>query len=248
MSSIKPKRSEIQCLVALPFNHYFEEEIKRIRKEYNIPEKWDEAIYWYGNHAETYGHEKKQKGILGATLPLDKEILVLLVRFGLPLTGFTHVLYYVVFNTKTFLDPSWATTPIVNTKLHCEQGLMELKVNVSRINIWTTKEQWIRIWSRDIKPSLDTLKEEYKEKLGIVAPGRKSASPELMLGQMKRWSEWYHLSETEQLGPVEALRQWEINHPEESGKYDQSTAIKAIAKFREIITPISIKDIENMNF
>ena len=242
MSNGKHKKSQIYCLAALPFNPYFEEEVKRIRKEYNIPDKWEEALYWYYDHLRTYTQDKKQKTIFDTTIPLEKEIIVLLVRFGLPFTRFWTTLYYIILNRKIFLDPKYATEPSVDIKPDYEWSTLELRVNVSRINIWTTKKQWTNIWNQ-IKFNLEDLEEVYREKFGIVVSGRKSASPVLLLEQMKRWSEWYQLSEIQRLGPVRALGRWEEDHPDERGKFDLSTVTKAIGNFREIITPIPIEDL-----
>ena len=80
-----------------------------------------------------------------------------------------------------------------------------------------------------------------------VIPGKKFRSLLKLQDQMKRWSEWYHLSKIKGLGPRRALDQWLLEE-DDARQYDPnrpfnlSTVTKAINKIREIITYIPIED------
>lgn len=259
---------QLQRIAALPYNLIFEEEAKKIRQKYAIPQHG--AADWFRQYWHKYG--KSATALLGAfkgprlvpgtvgwmgvtddelaakavdsitdtKVPLEREILLLLSRFGLPLRMFQAVLEYILEDDRRWLHLS-VLEPAVRLTVSVREGELELMVTI-RLTHLTTKKHWKEIWDEQIEPELKQMRLAYKEEYGIGDPGRKRTTLVAFAEQMKRWSEWYRLSEVEGLGPTKALVKWEEECSDERGKFDQSTVTHAIKDFEEIITPIAIKD------
>lgn len=282
---------ELQRIAALPYNHYFHEEVVRIRRRYGIPKhakglrplrpelakalrRWlkylppeealkyelgergltdaDLARFWfyvlYSEHYKKrawalFAPDKETREVLGAgkhiydtEIPLEKEVLTLLQRFGLPEAIFDRVLQYVLTLDKGWLDPL-EFEPAVYFNIDATKGFPLLTITVARLGLWISDKEWARIWKDRVKPHLASLRRRFKAQLGTTEPSKKRMTLKAYSEQMRRWSEWYQLSEIQGLGPTKALEEWERKHPDQCGKYDLSTVTHAIEEFREIITP-----------
>ncbi|MFC1874096.1 hypothetical protein ACFLYX_02205 [Chloroflexota bacterium] len=239
-------------IAALPFNPFFEEEANKLRQKYSIPEDGKEAWRWLEGMLHRYDktafalffNERESRSFGGLAVkrindtevPLEREILIVLRRFGLPQRLFRNIQTYVVTGDRLWLDLR-LMQPKVKVRSDFEKG-QEITVTISGLSLWTTKQQWGDIWNRNVKEELEITKRDMKDMFGVVEPSRKQATPETLYGQMQRWSEWYQLSEVQGLRPSEALDEWEEAHPEQRGDYDLSTVTKAITEFREILNPI----------
>jgi len=115
---------------------------------------------------------------------------------------------------------------------------------------WVSKKQWGEIYTQHVKPALKVAGKNLSIAAGkglSIDVSQKRNTLESYREQMKRWSEWYQLSEIQRLGPKQALDKWLLEedyadqwNPDEP--FDLSTVTKAIDRFREIITPTPIKD------
>ena len=104
------------------------------------------------------------------------------------------------------------------------------------VNRWCTKKLWIKLW--------DSVSEEVarmRERYGRVSKKTPTITSSLRK-QIERWWEWYKFVEIEGDSIKRAIEKWQLQHPDQvsSKDIDESTVSKAVAKFREIITPISI--------
>ncbi len=172
-------------------------------------------------------------------IPIEKDIFVFMRRYQLPIRAFMDVLEYVL--TGEMKSPSqqhW-NKPRLRSIPEMLDKRLTLKVFIDGITSETTRKQWVELWNDKIASYFNTLKE-----LGAIEVPPRKVGLQSMEAEMKRWSEWYQLSEIQGLGPVKALEKWEKDHPEqaEAKVFDQSTVTHAITEFREIITPIVTKD------
>lgn len=172
--------------------------------------------------------------------PFTKEVEELLRRFKLPLI--THfvgcVENYVCTGGKRFLDPDIWVRPNVHIDIAPHRGILFFHLKITGYIPGFTKKQLDEVWANHIKPCLNKVSLNYGRSIESLA--KKRSTVESIKKQISRWAEWYQLSEVEGLGPVEALKQWESNHSDETGKYDQSTVTHAIQEFQDIITPRKI--------
>lgn len=249
---------QLQRIVALPYNPYLDEQVGEIRQKYSIPVDRKKASDWfYLEYAMSYRkcayplfiprgqalflQSKEVKTIYDTEVPLEREILILLQRFQLPDYVFESLLRYVIGDDKISLDPL-AFEPKVEFDWDYRKGLPELKVTIAGLSHLTTEKQWKQIWNRQVKQRINRAKEDYKEVFGIAGSSRKRITLESYREQIKRWSEWYQLSEIQGLGPTGALKKWEKDHPDECGKFEVSTVTHAIKEFGEIIRPSSLAE------
>lgn len=235
---------QLQRIAALPFNPFFKEEARRIRENFGIPGEQKEAVYWLKKYKQAYERRKTRGNIAKSTIPLHKEILALLSRFGvpLPLIEFNLLEIYIVYPIDPLLHLSIMGAPFVYIRPDPTVGLPYMKVEVYGISMWTTKKDWERVWDNKVNKEVREMKVQHREITGESAPGRKGMSLESLYNRMERWSEWYRLSEVEDLGPTKALVKWEEEHSDERGKFDQSTVTHAIKDFKEIITPVPVNN------
>jgi hypothetical protein len=256
---------QLPRIVALAFNPYSRHDVWKLRQKYLVPEfgafcppyettgtalkktwKWYRAyIKDYDKCAPTryahrYGKSKSSskegrgfKGILNTEVPFERELIALLERYQLPLILFDNLLLYAL-TEWPFAFSRHAVGPSVKMESDLAKIWPVLTVTVNRIGPWTTKKQWVDIWDNKIKHKLMELKETLRQHVDIEEPGRKRASREIL----HRWLQWFMLSEMTGLGPAKALDEWEQEHPDQKGIFDQSTVTHGIAEFREIITPI----------
>ncbi|MBL7125148.1 MAG: hypothetical protein ISS51_03520 [Dehalococcoidales bacterium] len=253
---------QLQRIAALPYNPIFEEEVKKIRHKYAIPEDPDEAKFWFRKHYRKYDKSvlawfvssdlfpflaakrgigdksKRGAGLFGSLteVPLEIHILNLIQRFRLPWTMIPTALLYVLTLERVWLYPSQLKSEVMFAP---EFPGDTLTVIVTRLTPYTTRKQWNEIWNDHVKRELDKIKQTNKQVLGT--PSRKRTTLASLEEQIKRWAEWYQLSEVEGRGPVEALEKWEQDHLEQTGKIDLSTVTHAIKEFKEIITPVPVK-------
>lgn len=160
---------------------------------------------------------------------LFKDISNLLKVFRLPIQMLYNVLRYISTGKKEWLD---ILEPWVKCEIDQTERIPEFRITVGGFIPWITKKQWIEIWNRCF----------VTESGHLFQSARKRATAKSFNEQMQRWAEWYQLSETQGLGPVEALKRWEEEHPDEYGKFDQSTVNHAVEDFHKIITPVHTED------
>lgn len=249
---------QLQCIAALPCNPNLDEDVTHLRQTYRIP-VGEGAFEWFDTeHSAKYGARaydlfmlerknpwlRRLESITDTKVPLERDILVLVYRYGLPMRAFANVLCYALTDDKKCLHPG-AFLPMVDCYLDIDKvgGLL---VTVTGLSPWTTKKEWAAIWDFPVKQEAERAKRVYAEALGMAEPGKKRHTIESYVEQMQRYSEWYQLSgwtsEAQGLGPTKALEEWEKGHPDQAGRFDLSTLTHAVREFREIITPIPSDD------
>lgn len=264
MELLREKDRQLARIFALPYNQYFRQDIERIRNKYKIfreardycfvdPSLSDSSCFLKG------GSELPQSLLveIGVHLymPVDKsniechickDIKEIMNRFGLPNSSLDEIFYHLFFLNNLHEMVIGMEYDVIGYSIieevttlddsgHFREELKEkLKITLE-ISRWITKKDWVHIWDDKVKPKLSKLRDASKY-------SRRSGSPHFVRRQMKRWSEWYQLSQLQGHGPKKALELWEDSHPDEGHKYDQSTVTKAIREFEEIITPRSVTD------
>jgi len=178
---------QLQRITALPYNPHFEEEVKKLRQKYAVPEDSIEASRWFASHWLPYGKSANAlssafKGsfatpvgdfvthvvipeiaaravdtITDTKVPLEREILLILLRYRLPLTMFPAILEYVLTDRKEWLQPE-LQRPTMMSELDFSKGEPEFTVIVNHLTSRTTKKQWEQIWKDEVKPKLDSLR------------------------------------------------------------------------------------------
>lgn len=189
--------------------------------------------------------------LLETEVPFERDILLLLRRFHLPTAMYFMVLQYALTG-----DSSWIQLLHMRPEAHCfvgmETGELVLRVTVTGLYPWTTREEWDDLWEGTVKDSLEDIdaflcgrkfrrKRSLQEALYRRFKRWYQSYQSSLDRQMKRWSEWYQLVEVRGLRISEALDEWEKSHPEQvpAKGIDESTVSKAVAEFRKIITPVS---------
>jgi len=243
---------ELQRIAALPYNPYFEEDVKRIRRKHAIPPDRKGAMEWfYTDYSLKHGKMayplflpkgeypffETGESIADTEVPLERDVVALLWRFRLPEMVFESVLQYVLTGDEIFLDPL-VFEPNVECDFDTRKGLPELTVTITGLDPWATKKQWEEIWDCKIRPILERAKDICEDVLNLTEPAKKRPTLGSYRKQMQVYSEWYQLSEIQGFGPTKALEKWEKDHPDQCGHYDPSTITHAIKEFRRIITPI----------
>ena len=232
-------------IYALPYNHFFENELKQMRSYLELPEEGisdrQQAWAWLEKHLtgkrpqpwfELKPSPLDEK-LWQTEVPLWKVAIYLIDKYGLPLRMRSSIGLYVVTNDERFLT-SWRGLD-VDFAMNMKAAKLQLVITVGGIDAWTTEKQWHDVWERWVKP--------LKRNLGETIPANKRTGyGKTLQERIKRYSEWYQLSERTTLGkttlgPAKALRQWEEQHQNERGKYDISTVAKAVKEFRRLITP-----------
>jgi hypothetical protein len=250
----------LQRIAALPYNPYFEGEVQKIRKEYAIPADCKKAWDWFfKNHhtgglraawplfnTETFPLFETSQSINRTEVPLEQDVVRVMERFQLPSYVFYRILQYVLLKDKRCLDPQIFDPNAVFEPV-IRRGIPEWKITITGVYPWTKQKKWDEIWFEIQKKWDDFADGTFEKIIQALKSGTSTKRPaiESYHEQMKRYSEWYQLSEIEGLGPVKTLKRWEEKHPEEvdpDDPIDPSTVTHAIQEFREIITPITIKD------
>ncbi len=252
---------QLQCIAALPYNHYFEDEVKKLQLKYDISEDLLEATKWFRNQHIRYNESgssllsnkyftldilglealhlaislRSVEELINTRVPLEKDILGLLPRFRLGLRIFGAVLGYILTREKSWLEPS-SWEPRTSYKLYNVGGVPELSILIT-LSPWTTKERWVEIWQKIVRGSRKSLR-IFDKQAYLGEPAKKLGTVISLGKEMKRWSEWYQLSEIEGLGPTKTLEKWLKGHPSQYDKYDVSTVTHAIQDFKNIINPL----------
>lgn len=241
MTQEKQPSIDWRRIYALPYNHFFENEIKRMRSYLELPKDGisdrQQAWVWLERHltgkqikpwfeAQTATSNEK---LWQTEVPLWKAAIYLIDKFGLPLRMRSNIGLYVVTNNEGFLK-NWKGLD-VEFSINVKAAKLQLAITVDGIDAWTTEVQWREVWKNWVKP--------LKRNLGEPLPANKRPGyGKALQERIKRYAEWYGLSELEQLGPTGALNKWSELHKDESGKYNESTVSKAVQEFRKLITPI----------
>jgi len=156
---------------------------------------------------------KKVANIFDTEVPLEQAILMLLLEFGLPLGLFPLVLRHVLEPDKDFrqllLSSPWVTVKWA-VDFQTLQAVMGFSVNVITVGPWINRKQWMDIFDTHIQPDLQEVTKLFEKVQGVKKPTRKRGTLESYIEQMRRYSEWYRLSEIEGLGParVTCPRKW----------------------------------------
>jgi hypothetical protein len=263
-------RRQLQRIAAIPYNPYLKKEVYRIRKKYgvgNFPSD-REKLFPEGSTVEnhqlismgisrrslTTQEVKKVEAIVEKLLQdkessLERDIALLMSSFRLPY----QLLHFVVLLILVGQEKNWRVLAPKSLGLQIEiesaldPELPALEARVSNIRPWTTSKDWAKLWDQ-VRLEMERVG-SYPEDMVpesqayLARPGRKRSTLEAYKEQMKRYSEWYELSNKE--GPEKALMEWEQSHPELIGKFDTSTLSRAVQEFRQIITP---KPPKQLNF
>ncbi len=243
---------ELQRIAALPFNPFFQEDVKQIRKRYQITPgidayewflrermKYHKSVYsFFISDKKSFFRYTKAKNVLDTDIPLELDILLVISRYDIPISSFEGVLLFILTDNRIWLDS--ILRPEVKVITDSQRGEVLLNITISNVHSSFSKKEWNAIWEDQIKLQLISLKKAYSIEFGTLSPGKKRSSVESYREQMQRWSEWYKLSEIDRLGPTNALAKWLDDHKDkltQYDKYDVSTVTHAIQEFREIITP-----------
>ncbi|MDD5703802.1 MAG: hypothetical protein PHU23_17345 [Dehalococcoidales bacterium] len=236
-------------IYALPYNPYFKDDVKQMRSYLELPEDGisdnQQAWTWLEKNLTdkrpkpwflpkpTPSDEKLWK----SEIPIWKVAIYLIARYGLPFRMRSNIGLYVVTNNVRFLI-NWRGLD-VDFAINMKAAKLQLVITVDGVDEWTMEEQWHEVWEYWVKP--------LKRSLGEPAPANKRPGyGKALQERIKRYSEWYQLSELDGLGPAEALEKWEgqqshldyVKHRKSGKHYDVSTVTKAIEEFRKLITPI----------
>lgn len=182
----------------------------------------------------TYDFDGLVDADIDTALAFYKDIDVLLDKYSLPHSLYWEVIYILVTDDYEIL-----VADLIEPKVEIDTSQPDLQpdsyypitnISISVLTPYLSKKQWDKIWH------------QYLASYFKVKRSRKRATIKSYTEQMKRWAEWYQLSELQGYGPKKTLDLWEDNHPDEKRKYDQSTVTKAIQEFVRIITPKPITD------
>lgn len=174
----------------------------------------------------------KMKTLLDTEVPLEIDLIAILRRYGLPLHTFYYTLDYILSGSAFHVSAYNYWFQSVRPLYHKLTGDDELTVCVT-LHPWDNKHTWDSCWS----PVSRFLK-NLRILRGITEPSTKRSSVWSYWWQIVRFAQWYQLSEIQGLGPTEALKQWEKDHPEQGGKFDLSTVTKGLSTFRRVIAPV----------
>lgn len=226
---------------ALPYNHYFKDKVKQVRSYLGLPmdgiSDTKQAWAWIEKHFSENRpqpwfvpmHAPSNEKVWETDVPLWQVAIILIYLFGLPLRMRNSVGLYVVINNESFLT-NWKGLD-VDFAINVKAATPQFAVTVDGIDAWTTEQQWREVWKTLIQP--------LKGNLGEPIPANKrTGRGKALRERIKRYAEWYELSEKPDSGPANALKEWEKLHTKDSGKHDASTVSKAIQEFRRLITPI----------
>ena len=241
MPQKEPPSTDWPRIYALPYNHFFKDELKQMRSYLELPEDGisdiQKAWAWLEKHLtgkrpqpwfELKPSPLDEK-LWQTEVPLWKVAIYLIDKYGLPLRMRSSIGLYLVTNDEKFLT-SWRGLD-VDFSINMKAAKLQLVITVDGVDAWTTEEQWHEVWKHWVK--------HLKRNLGETIPSNKRAGYGRVLQErIKRDAEWYQLSELDGLGPAKALKTWDKCHPDESGKYNESTLNKAVSRFSKLITPI----------
>lgn len=219
---------ELKRIAALPYNPNFQDEVKKLRQKYGILIGL-QACDYLEKHPDLVSH-------------LIEDVRNVVSRYTelWPSEVFRKVMLYVLTdNCEQFKESLNHTLPTPQAKRwrwDTTPGCWAF--TITGISKFATKEQWDEIWYYEVLPRLKAIKEVF----GIPLPAKKRPNIESFNEEMKRYSEWYQLSEIEGLGPTQALDKWLEDHQDERDKYNVSTLTHAIKEFREVIKPLPTKD------
>jgi hypothetical protein len=246
MSEINLTSVDWRRIYALPYNHFFKDELKQMRSYLELPEEGisgsQQAWAWLEKHftekrpqilpwflAEPAPSDEK---LWQTEVPLWKVAIYLITRYGLPLRMRSRIGLYVVTNDGKFLT-NWRGLD-VDFAINIKAAKLQLVITVDGVDVWTTEEQWHEVWEHWVKP--------LKRNLGEPIPANKRPGyGKVLQERIKRYAEWFELSEKSPgMGPAKALREWEKTYPDERGKYDISTVTKAVKEFGRLTAPKEI--------
>lgn len=215
----------------------------------------DLAAYEIINLEEGLKHEvsaeaREMKTLFETEVPLERDILLLIQRFGLPDAIYFLTLQYLLTGNKEWID-LLQIRPYAHCIFGMETGEIGLRVTITGLYPWTTREEWDDLWEGTVKDSLEDLdaficgrkfhrKRSLSESLYRRFKRWSESYQSSLDRQMKRWSEWYQMVEVDGKSLKTALGRWEEEHPEQvpAKGIDESTVSKAVAEFRRIITPL----------
>ena len=245
MTQEKQPSIDWRRIYALPYDHFFKDKVKEARLSLGLPPEGitdnSQARDWLHNHL---GLQKPflphvttiplwiallpsvEKNLQKTVVPLLKWAVILVSDFKLPIRMRNYIGLYILTNDDRLLT-SWKGLNIIPA-LNNKTGKLQLTVTVNGIDEWTTKEEWLQVWD-------DWVQMWFEQTPRGKRPGRGDEVKE----RIKRYAEWYKLSEQPNSGPAKALSKWEKHHQDDRGKHDYSTVVKAIAEFKRLIKPAS---------
>lgn len=250
MTEKKEPSIDWRRIYALPYNHFFKDEVILMRSYLKLPEVGisdsQQAWAWLEKHLT----EKKPQpwflrkpshsyeGLWKTEVPLWKTAIYLIAKFRLPLRMRSNIGLYVVTDNEEFLI-NWRGLD-VDFAINMKAAKLQLVITVDGVDEWTTERQWRDVWKYWVKP--------LKRNLGEPVPAnRRAGYGRILQKRIKQYAEWYQLSELQGLGPAKALEIWErqqehqdyMERRKSKKPYDVSTVTKAVKKFRRLITPIN---------
>lgn len=230
-------------IYALPYNHFFKDKVKQMRLYLGLPENGfsndQKAWEWLEKHlteqqSKPWYFQKPaslDEKLWETEVPLLKAAIYLILESGLPLRMRSNIGLYIVTNNEKYLT-NWRGLNITVAP-NMKSARVQLAITVDGIDEWTTEQQWREVWEHWVKPGSRMLGEP-------VPPNKRPGYGKKLQERIKRYAEWYQLSELDGLGPAEALKIWDKHYPNEAGNYNESTVSKAVSRFGKLITPISL--------
>jgi hypothetical protein len=243
-------KMQLQRLAALPYNHYFYDEVLKARKNLGLPNKgmpWNKAVIWYFQEAQKYEpmiitlsidlnelkqHIKRHAQWYDSNMPLEVTALQLVKMFQLPMRAIRNISHYIMTNNIGWIQSSIGVEVYVSEIYAPNELGLDCKLI---LDVRTTKKHWDDIWYSYVKPKLVGLE------FLANKPQARRMTTDAYNEQMKRWSEWYKLVKFAGLTNEDAIHIWEIASPKSSCSYDASIVGKAVREFEKLIKPKSLE-------
>ena len=235
-------------IYVLPYLPSFKENVKSVRTLLKLPESGildaQQASLWLHNHlglkkpyspdsptiplAAAIIQSNLETKLLDTEVPLWHFALVLAQKFRVPLRMRNHIGLYILTDDEEWIYV-WNGLDVV-LSANAKAGQAQVAVTVDGINASTTKGQWDDVWYNYVKP--------LRPRLGQVPENNKNAPGPALRERIKRYAEWYELSEVQKLGPAKAFRKWAEDHKEYS-RYSENALLKGVNQFKRLIARIS---------
>ena len=244
MTGKKQPSIDWRRIYALPYDHFFKDRVIESRLSLGLPRDGIadnlQAREWLHNHLSlkkpflphidviplwiALCASPTEESLRQTNVPLWQNAVTLADESRLPIMMRNYIGIYILTNNAQLLT-SWKGLGII-PKWKKEGKKLKLSITIDGIDEWTTKEEWLQVWDNWVQGLFEQIPRGKRHGRGDEAQER-----------IKRYAEWYELSEQPNSGPAKALKQWEGQHENERGKYDISTLAKAVKEFRNLITP-----------
>ena len=246
MTEEKQPSIDWRRIYVLPYHPLFKKDVKSVRTLLRLPENGisdeKQASAWLHDHiglktpyspdsptiplGAAIVQSASEAKLFDTEIPLWHFAGVLAQKYGIPLRMRNHIGVYILTNDEEWLYV-WNGLD-VTVSVNIKAGKPQFAVIVDGIDTWTTRTQWQSVW--------DNYGKHIRRLAGKIPESKRNAPNPALRERIRRYAEWYELSEQPNSGPAKALREWENKHKNEMGKYDISTVTKAVKEFRRLIT------------